>query len=239
VPRFFLPPGAWAEPCLEDEEARHCAQVHRSAAGDQIDLIDGAGRTARARVLSVSKTQVRLELLSQKQHTPRAHRLALCPAITKGESFEWLLEKAVELGVTSIHPVLSERVIVRLSGPDLLKKQQKWQRQALEACKQSGQPWLPAVHEPQPLSQLLSTTSAHSQRLCAALLENARRLSPAEIAHPADKALLVGPEGDFSSAEYAAIGRSGWLPWSLGSLTLRSETAAVHALSLLSYHTAP
>lgn len=239
MPRFFLPHGEWSEPApsLREDEARHCTQVHRCSTGQRIEVLDGAGRSGTAEILSASKNEVRLKLLHTQLHPSPAAHITLCAAVTKGDSYEWLLEKAVELGANTILPLLTERVIVRLSGADTQRKQQKWQRLVQEACKQCGQPWMPQVLEPQSLAQALSRVPSTTHRYCAALTPQARQLPPAELQLGGDKALLIGPEGDFTSAEYDAIERCGWVPWSLGSLTLRSETAAIHALSLLTYHT--
>jgi 16S rRNA (uracil1498-N3)-methyltransferase len=241
VPRFFLPSEEWSEttPCLREDEARHCSQVHRCAPGQTIQLMDGAGRSGTAEILSATKNEVCLTLLQSQQHPHPTQHLTLCAAVTKGDSYEWILEKAVELGANTILPVISERVIVRLSPADAQRKQQKWQRLVQEACKQCGQPWMPQVLEPSSLLQTLARVPASTQRFCAALTATAQHLSPQQLSQQMDKALLIGPEGDFTSAEYDAIERSGWTPWTLGSLTLRSETAAIHALSLLTYHTRP
>ena len=239
MPRFFLPCAEWSEldPCLREDEARHCTQVHRCSAGQQIQLLDGAGRTGTAEIISTTRHEVHLKLLHTQQHPKPTPHITLCAAITKGDSYEWLLEKAVELGANTILPVITERVIVRLSGADAQRKQQKWQRLLQEACKQCGQPWMPQVLEPMSLQQTLAQLPTTTQRLCAALTASAQQLSPQQLSQQVDKALLIGPEGDFTSAEYDAIERSGWMPWTLGSLTLRSETAAIHALSLITYHT--
>jgi 16S rRNA (uracil1498-N3)-methyltransferase len=231
MPRFYLPPERWDAPCLLDDEARHCAQVHRCGPGDRIQLIDGQGRTATAEIVTASKHEIALRLHEVRQHSAPARHITLCVAITKGESFDWTLEKAVELGVQSIQPLLTERVIVRLSSEDAAKKQAKWQRAVLEACKQCGQPWLPVVHAPCSLDAALSRISSDTLRLCAALTSDAMQLQPSVISERS--AYLVGPEGDFSPAEYECIRTAGWHLWSLGDLTLRSETAAIFGVSLL------
>jgi 16S rRNA (uracil1498-N3)-methyltransferase len=237
MPRFYLPAEQWAEaqPSLQEDEARHCAQVHRCTVGQCIQVIDGQGRAAQAEILSVSKQQVALRL-AQIQQPPRPHQLSLCVAVTKGESFEWIIEKAVELGVSHILPLLTERVIVRLSAADALKKQQKWQRLALEACKQCGQAWLPQVAVPQSLPALLQSTQSISLKLCAALVPDAHAALPPLPKAATHAALLIGPEGDFTPTEYQQIFAAGWLPWSLGCFTLRSETAAISSVSVLQYH---
>jgi 16S rRNA (uracil1498-N3)-methyltransferase len=137
--------------------------------------------------------------------------------------------------VSSIQPVMSDRVIVRLSAEDAARKQEKWQRQVLEACKQCGQPWLPRVEMPQRLAGVLQSTTGASLRLCAALLPEAKRLPMSELRQHSEAAVLIGPEGDFTAEEYGEILAAGWTAWDLGEWVLRSETAALACVTLLRY----
>jgi 16S rRNA (uracil1498-N3)-methyltransferase len=235
MPRFFLAPEQWAVPALVGDEARHCAQVHRCRVGQQIQVIDGQGACAEAEILSITKQQVALRLL-YVQHQPQRAELTLAAAVTKGESFEWILEKGVELGVTRLLPLLTDRVIVRLSTTDIKKKQQKWQRLVLEACKQCGQAWLPKVELPLSVAEALHWAGPQRVKLCAALTQGAQRFQPQWVQGQQRVVLFIGPEGDFTEAEYAQIFAAGGLPWSLGCFTLRSETAAISAVSMIQHH---
>jgi 16S rRNA (uracil1498-N3)-methyltransferase len=235
MPRFFLAPEQWGQPALVGDEARHCAQVHRCRVGQEIQVIDGKGRYAAAEILSMTKQQVSLRLTQVMEQPPRAE-LILAAAVTKGESFEWILEKAVELGVTRIFPLLTERVIVRLNTAEAQKKQQKWQRLVLEACKQCGQARLPDVEVPQSLTAALSWAEAVPVKLCAALVPEAQRFQSQWVQGQQCVILFIGPEGDFTAGEYTQIFAAGGLPWSLGCFTLRSETAAISAVSMIQHY---
>ena len=239
---FYLPAHAWdaAGLRLAGDEARHCAQVTRHKAGDVVVVFDGAGRKAEARIEALGKTEVLLTLLGEHITPAPSRPLTLLQAVTKGDTFEWIIEKAVELGVQRIVPVITERTIVRLDPREAAKKHQKWQRVVLEACKQCGQAWLPEILMPGPLETALDHAADASVRLVASLQHHAAPLRahlPPAAATPgtAEFAVLIGPEGDFSEREHQLLADGGWRAWSLGPLVLRSETAAVCALSILSY----
>ena len=151
---------------------------------------------------------------------------------------EWIIEKAVELGVNAIFPVLTERTVVKLDAKDAAKKQEKWQRVAIEACKQCGQNWLPKVHTPAPFLTALDSLPAHDLKIIAALQPDARALREitnlqSQITKSA--AVTIGPEGDFTPDEYTTARERGYAPITLGPLVLRVETAALYALSILRY----
>lgn len=236
---FYLPPPEW-EPGplrLVGDEARHCVQVTRHRAGDVVVVFDGAGRKAEARIEAAEKHEVRLTLLKEWQVPKPARPLTLLQAVTKGDTFEWILEKAVELGVRRIVPVLAERSVVRLEAREAERKHDKWRRLVLEACKQCGQAWLPELAPPCPLAAALAQKEAACLGLVASLQSGARPLR--DLLRGKEEtlcaAVAIGPEGDFSGAEHLRLEQAGWLPWSLGGLVLRSETAAISALAVLSH----
>ena len=149
-----------------------------------------------------------------------------------------VLQKATELGATGILPILTERTVVRLDAAEAADKQDKWQRLVIEACKQCGQNHLPQVHLPQSFESLLTHLPQAELRLIAALTPEARPLHallPDPSPRPASALLLIGPVGDFTPAELAAALAHGFLPLSLGPLILRTETAALAALSITAY----
>ncbi|MDB6138074.1 MAG: ribosomal rna small subunit methyltransferase e [Verrucomicrobiaceae bacterium] len=245
---FYVPPPAWetGRLSLEGDEARHCAQVTRHRAGDLVVIFDGAGRKAEARIDTLGKTEVQLTVIAEHRTAPPPHPITLLQAVTKGDTFEWIIEKAVELGVQRIIPLITERTIVRLEARDAAKKHEKWKRIVLEACKQCGQTWLPEMTPPVTLSAALEEVKHDTVRLVASLDPMACRLGdfwqgPQDESDvpPRRCSIAIGPEGDFSPAEHELFTCRGWHPWSLGGLVLRSETAAVCALSILSYELRP
>ncbi|HSJ04452.1 MAG TPA: RsmE family RNA methyltransferase, partial [Verrucomicrobium sp.] len=241
--RFYLAPSAWNPDLLvlEGDEAHHCTSVMRRQVGDEITIFNGAGRWARCRMTSVAGRKVGLEMLEEGRTPAPAVSLSLLQAIPKGGNMEWIVEKSVELGVNAIHPVLTARTVVKLDRKEAAKKQEKWQRLALEACKQCGQNWLPVIHAPASLTEVLAGLPEHDLRIVAAIQEDARHLKAIleerrGEGNAVDSALLcIGPEGDFTPEEYELARESGCLPMTLGTIILRVETATMYGLSVLGY----
>jgi 16S rRNA (uracil1498-N3)-methyltransferase len=231
--RFYLP--SFEEGALTGLEAKHCAQVMRHQAGDKIRVFDGAGGEATAEIVSISSKSVEYRVLERRDAPPPPVSISLIQAIPKGANMELIIEKAVELGVNAIHPVLTERTVVKLDAKDAVKKQEKWQRVALEACKQCGQNWLPEVHVPRLFLEVLNHLPNHEVKIIAAIQPDSRSLKAILSGGPKSAALCIGPEGDFTAAEYAAAREHQFLPMTLGPLVLRVETAALYALSVLSH----
>lgn len=237
---FHLSPEAWTPDAttlqLTGDEARHASQVRRHRAGDVISVLDGKGRRAVGRIDMLERDRIVIEVHQVIKTPAPAVPLTLIQAIPKGDTIEWIIEKAVELGVAEIYPVLTERTIIRLDEKDALKKHQKWSRQLVEACKQCGQPHFPKLHPPTALKQVLPGLDRIPLRLVASLEEKARSLGVLlNEGLPSAAGLAIGPEGDFSPAEYDAFAEAGWKPWTLGHLTLRCETAAISAVAILQH----
>jgi 16S rRNA (uracil1498-N3)-methyltransferase len=235
--RFFLAPEQWSgSAALTGDEAKHAAQVLRLRRGDRITVFDGAGRSAPAEVLDVSKSEVRLalgEALSRPPLTPRIH---LVQAVPKGKTMDLIVQKAVELGVASIQPLITRRTVVQVEADDADRKASKWQRVALEACKQCGQNLLPEVKPARGFAEWLPEGGG-GLKVIASLFPGARPLREILRAgeSPQDVTLLVGPEGDFTPEEGEAALAAGFLPASLGEIVLRAETAAFFAISAVRY----
>lgn len=237
--RFYLEPKTWTPQHLElsGEEAQHALKVLRLKVGSKISLFDGKGRSAQVEISSIlSNTQLYARIISESYHEELTPKLHLCQSIPKGGNMELIIQKAVELGVSVIYPIITERTIVRIKPKESLEKQAKWQRIALEACKQCGQNHLPIVHPPQEFTAFLSTAQLPATRLHAALTPEARPLKSVltEI-KTQEAALLVGPEGDFTQHENQLAAQYGFTPISLGDIILRVETASLYALSVLKY----
>jgi 16S rRNA (uracil1498-N3)-methyltransferase len=236
LPRFHIPASQWhlSGLALTGDEARHCTQVMRKEAGAGIVVFNGAGAWARAEITSSGKERVELHAVEHGEtHAPEV-RITLFQSIPKGSNMDLIIEKSVELGVNAIVPVFSDRTVVRLDGRDAAKKQEKWQRLAVEACKQCGQNWLPQVSVPVSFDAAWRQLPAHDLRLIAAIQEDSRSFKDTLHDVRAQKErirsvlMAIGPEGDFTSEEYAAArGAHGCLPVSLGSIILRVETAAM------------
>lgn len=241
--RFFLSPDAWgAQALLGGDEAKHAAQVLRLRAGDRITVFDGRGRSAGAEILDVSKSELRLEL-GQDVLAPKLEpEICLAQAVPKGKTMDLIVQKAVELGVSRIRPLITRNTVVQVDGDDAPRKSAKWQRVALEACKQCGQDLLPEVLPVRDFASWVDDSEG-DLKIIASLLPGVRSLREvlrmAGPGSPRRVTLLVGPEGDFSAAEGAAAMEAGFLPASLGSIVLRAETAAFFGISAIRYEFMP
>jgi len=225
---------------LAREEARHLQTVLRVRDDETVELFDGRGLTATARVAATGRHALRLELLAPPtRHPPPACQLVLFACISKGKRMDWTIEKGVELGVSRIVPVISDRTIVRLDEEDAEGKTGRWMRVAIEAARQSGTAWLPAIDAPMPLAEIGPLVRACAPVFVAALVPEAQPVRQvlaglrANGAQPATAGWFVGPEGDFTPEELQLLVAHGTMPVSLGKQVLRAETAAIWGLCVL------
>lgn len=233
LPRFHLPAAAWCSPhlTLTNDEAQHCGRVMRKQPGDEIEIFDGAGRLAVCEITHVSKAEVQAKVVSESRVDPFQTAIHLLPALIKAEPFEWLLEKAVELGAASIQPVITERCVVHLDAAQTEKKLAKWRRHMIESAKQCHTPFVPDLKAPVAFTAALAV--AADLKLIPALSEHSRTLK--QITSAASVAVLIGPEGDFTPQEEAQAFAAGFAPVTLGPLILRAETAAIATLAILGH----
>ncbi len=233
--RFFLP--NLQQPVLAAAEAHHAVHVLRFKIGDTLNVFDGRGHEAQARIADITDDSVGLTILQHSITPPLSCRITLAQAIPK-KNMDLIVQKATELGVAVIVPLASERTLVKLD--DDSKKMDRWREIALESCKQCGNNWLPEIRPPQRVHTFLSSLSSFDLKLIASLQPDAKPLktilSGTQIlGHSGTSSvlILIGPEGDFTPAELNLAKSAGCLPLSLGPLVLRAETAAISALSIL------
>ncbi|MFV0415493.1 MAG: 16S rRNA (uracil(1498)-N(3))-methyltransferase [Chthoniobacterales bacterium] len=245
--RFFLEPESWEQTpvCLNPRESHHCAKVLRHKVGEQIEIFDGRGKAAAARLLQITKNAVELELDPPRVSPKLPAKITLAQAIPKGKNMDLIIQKSVELGVACIQPLLSERTVIHLDAAEGEKKLEKWRDVLLDACKQSGQNWLPELLPICSLADYLcraeSETGYHFMGSLGsdALPFKSQLHSKIEAHLPGESVfqatMLVGPEGDFSPNERQTATQAGFIPVSFGPIVLRSETAAIFCLSALAY----
>jgi 16S rRNA (uracil1498-N3)-methyltransferase len=235
--RFYLPPPQCQGPTLTltGAEAHHALAVLRIKTGETVAILDGAGREFLCAVRAVDRKTVTLAVEQTHSSPAPSCRVTLVQAVPKGKLIETIIQKATELGVFRIIPLLSERVATHLEGDAVNHKAEKWRHVAVEAIKQCGQRWLPQVDAPVTLPALLARGESFDLSLVGSLRDDARHPREYFKKRPATIRLWIGPEGDFTDAELAAIRDAGGLPISLGPLVLRSDTAALYALSVVSY----
>jgi 16S rRNA (uracil1498-N3)-methyltransferase len=238
--RFFATPSAFnfdhQSVTLASEEARHLRDVLRLSKGDEVYVFDGAGREFHCVVSRTERDFAELDLGKEVEPArPESPiNLTLAVALLKGEKFDLVVQKATELGVTQVVPVVTRFADIRLRNEsDAQKRVVRWQRIALEAAKQSGRAVVPVVSKPLPFKFLLTNPeNAGSLRLMFA--ERSGESFP-RLPQPAWVTALVGSEGGWSDEEIAEAHEAGWRVVTLGGRTLRAETAAI-AVSALIQH---
>jgi len=242
--RFYLPPVHCQGSTLtiEDREAHHGLHVLRLRRGERVVVLDGAGHELLCETRGTDRNAIQLDVVQRNFIAPLPYQVTLLQAIPKGKVFETIIQKATELGVHRIVPLLSERIVSHLDDESAEAKAAKWRIVAIEASKQCGSAWLPQIDLPVSPKAFLSRGEKFELPLIASLQPDNRH--PRELFKtffaerqrlPQTVCIWIGPEGDFSPAEMNAARSAGALPITLGRLVLRSETAAIYCLSILNY----
>jgi 16S rRNA (uracil1498-N3)-methyltransferase len=250
---------AGSEVVLDESASTHIARVLRLKAGAAVVLFDGGGADYAGRIVAITRDGVRIEVGARSDglaESPLA--VTLAQGVSRGERMDWTLQKATELGVRRIVPVLTARSVVRLDERQAAAKLRHWRAVVTAACEQSGRSVLPELAPPVTLATWLAQPSGDGLRLrldpaapaslaqidaTSGSLEDAKPSPVAESNRspvavelkrsPAAVELLVGPEGGLDDEEIRIADASGFQPVRLGPRVLRTETAGVVALALL------
>lgn len=239
-----------AEIRLSPEESHHLVAVNRCGRGDPVVAFDGHGREWLTECVDPARGGTVLRVRQARPAAARRFAITLAQALPKGATMDDIVRQATEIGAARIVPLVSERTQVHLDGERADRKVEKWRTTAIEAAKQCGNPWLPEILpvtkledflRPTPPAGIAGPAGAHPLKLVASLHAGTTTLRKAlgtyagKHGRPPHTAVwLVGPEGDFSPAEMTAAITAGFVPVTLGPLVLRSDTAALYALSILS-----
>jgi 16S rRNA (uracil1498-N3)-methyltransferase len=222
---------------IEGSDAHHIADVLRLRSGDHVEVIDSAGEAFDAE-LSFNHHHVSAQLMDvNAQPVPARLRIDVAQAVPKGAKMDAIVEKATELGASVLLPFISERTIARETGDAKLAR---WRRIAQSAAEQCGRREMPAVLDPMPFAALLDRFCAYDCVLFAwesSKREALRRRLPELISGANSVLIVIGPEGGFSHAEADAAKERGAVDISLGPCILRTETAALALLAILTYIT--
>ena len=210
---------------LDAEESAHCVRVLRHRGGDEISVINGRGTLYRC-VLETADAKGAEARVVEAQPGFGAHSyhltMAVCP--TKNiDRYEWFVEKATEIGVDVIAPVIGDRSERRVLKTERLR------RLALSAAKQSLKAAIPAIAEPQSVRDFIAAAPDNALKLICYCFDDVERKQIQNLLPSKEIVILIGPEGDFSPEEAALAQERGWIPVSLGDSRLRTETAAVVA----------
>lgn len=216
---------------LSSEASQHVGTVLRMQPGEHIVLFCGNNKEFQAQIQEVKKRQVVVTIVSVEERSRESPlSLHLAQAISKGERMEWVVQKAVELGVESITPIMTERCVVRLDHDRMVKKLNQWEAIAIGACEQSGRNSVPKIHTPVEYSQHVLQSGAHLKFVLHPGCNNTWR--DYTLDHMSIE-VLIGPEGGLSTEEVQIALQHGYQPLTLGPRILRTETAAITVLSVL------
>jgi 16S rRNA (uracil1498-N3)-methyltransferase len=217
---------------VEGNAGNHIARVLRLRVGDTLTLFNGHGVEYGGLIEEMRRDTVVVSVLERRDVDRESPcRLTLAQGISRGERMDWVVQKATELGVWQIAPIFTERSIVQLDEKQASRKLQHWRSIAVAACEQSGRNRVPQITQPVGLYQLLEQRTSSGTAL---LLSPGAPLRIADLTGAgADITVLIGPEGGLADVEQQAAIKSGFTPVRLGPRVLRTETAAVCALSLL------
>ena len=227
-------------PVLPADAARHL-KVLRPKDGEEIELFDGKGRCRKFKVQSSKfKVESLIPVSETLNFKPSTLNLTLFACVTKGSRWDWTIEKATELGVTRIVPVISERTIVRIPKAERTAKRERWMRIAEDAARQSDAKWLPEICEAVDFKDALPLVRETTCFIGALVTPPARPLAEAVASQVKVEGVgvernfstFIGPEGDFTPEELAALMEIA-TPTSFGPTILRAETAAIYAVSVL------
>lgn len=234
-PVFFADPlPGIGEYVLAGPEGRHAATVRRMRAGEDLELVDGAGGVAVAEVVSAAKDTLGLQVTGRSREAAPQPKLVLIQALAKGDRGELAVELATEAGVDEIVPWRAQRCVTRWEGDRGAKALDRWRSTAVAAAKQSRRRWWPVIGEP-------ASTAEVAARLAGAqlaiVLHEEASASLADVALPetGEIALVVGPEGGIGAEELSVLGAAGYR---LGPTVFRTSSAGAIAVAVLAARTA-
>lgn len=217
---------------LDEAGSHHVARVLRSTVGDHIILFNGDGCDYPAIITQITKKSVQVTIENAlPRETESPVKISLAQGIARGEKMDFIIQKAVELGVSDIHPLMTERCNVRLDKEREQKRLQHWQAVVISACEQSGRNRLPTLHTPKLLHEWLQLEKADQKFIL--LPDSMQKLMPNQALGTV--AILIGPEGGLSDNEIEKAIQHGFTTLNLGPRVLRTETAALAALAILQF----
>ncbi len=227
---------------LSPRESRHATQVLRMRPGDELVVLNGAGEECLGEISELRREQVVVRVVNRQMQARLPYRITLVQAVPKGKIMDSIVQKATELGVARVIPILTERTVPGFGPETADTKRDRWEATAIEAMKQCGSAWLPELEVPISAPDLLEKADAldlglvgslqtgaqHPRRCFDAFIEEQARL-------PREVTIWIGPEGDFTPGELERIIETGVKPITMGRNVLRSDTAAVYLISVVQY----
>jgi 16S rRNA (uracil1498-N3)-methyltransferase len=222
---------------VDGDEAKHILSVLRYERGDEIGVVDGRGTRYQAEIVKTSKNSLEAKILSRTRMVNEPHcRVTLAQAVCRQERMDFVIEKATEIGVFSIVPMLTERGVVKVTGSQQRKRKiERWRRIAIAAMKQSLRTVLPEIQDFTEFDDLMVRSNHYDLCLIASLKKSSKNLSECRQLKNGlkDVLLIVGPEAGFTDRELSRAEAAGAVSVSLGLRRLRAETAGVVFSSLV------
>jgi 16S rRNA (uracil1498-N3)-methyltransferase len=233
--KFFIPAEnitAAGSAFITGSDVHHLAHVLRKGPGDTIKATDGIGHELTVRLKDILPLRINFEIIESRPYTGRKTFVRLYQALPRGGKFDQIVEKACEMGVNELFPVITERTVTKLSDERGLKKIARWERISLETMKQTGRSMPMSIHYSIPLGKIPEMAMKDSLKIIFWELEEEKGLKEILSGSTAGKVeLVIGPEGGFSCTEAEKLIKSGFQSASLGPLVLKTDTAALSALS--------
>jgi 16S rRNA (uracil1498-N3)-methyltransferase len=216
---------------LDEASSKHIVQVLRMKVGEQLQLTDGKGNLFTAEITGDNRKKCIVTILKTVNHQRPTTNVSIAISLIKNNSrFEWFLEKATEIGITSIIPLICERTE---------KPAFKFERSngiLISAMLQSQQCWLPVLQEPQKFATFISKAKQEQKFIAHCIDENNKeQLTSQPISQLTSKIILIGPEGDFTTKEIELALQNNFIPVALGNTRLRTETAGIVAATVLKF----
>lgn len=248
LPRFFISPDqvTGSEIKVNGSDVHHICSVLRMRVGDELVLLDGTGREYSVKITAVSGLEITTEIISTRINKIMLPRVTLCQGLPKVNKMDLIIQKAVELGVSRIVPLITERSVVRPSH--VASRIERWRRIAREAAMQSSRSDIPLIDPICEFKEYLDSISSdydevHSGKPLFIFPWEEASIPIKDVLRPMAGAghilVMIGPEGGFSPAEAEYAAGRGFHLVSLGPLVLRTETAAISVLSMILYEAYP
>ena len=212
---------------LNEDTSKHIIQVLRMKSGEQLQLTNGKGEIVTVEIIAEHKKAAEVKVLSTSNIPPRTSNITIAISLIKNTNrFEWFLEKATEIGVAEIIPLICERTEKQNFRYDRMKNI------LISAMLQSQQAWLPLLHQPTKFSEAIKNSSQQN-KFIAHCIEGEKKSFHQHISTSAHQLIFIGPEGDFTKQEIGMAIANNFIPVSLGDTRLRTETAGMVACVLL------